>query len=677
MLFPVGTREPVHRTPWVTHALVVVNLGIYFAFNVRVWHEQGPLSLDAFLRRWAYVPDQSSWTTMVTAMFLHADIFHVALNMWALALFGRIVEDRLGPLLYALLYFGSGVGASLLQDAFTVRAAERLIPQLGASGAICGVMGGLLVTAFWAEFRFFYLFWVFSFFRAGTVTLISLWVCLYYVGADLLFSILAASEGRGAVGGVAVFAHVGGFFTGLAIALLFHHGLLRWLRGGAAPRPLEDASSAARRSVLSPIRRLRGVDPERRAATAVLRLLHRGATLQAVDHYLKSLDQFPDLTLPPVQMNDLATLLASQRRDAEARGAFEKVLATAESGHERMRALLGLARLCLEDPRRRADGVRHLRELTALAPDPETLREANHLLKRLARRDEDQTPPEETVSPLSRELEARAHGLARPAYVPVPAAPEAPRPEPPPAPLWELRADLPPPRPAYIPDPLELRPAPRPTHAVVAVGHRRIEVPRVAQVIARVTRRAMVEVAGEINRGLGVLLETDSVAQAQEVARQLATQHFEVAVVDLGLLPEAWELRTVASAAILGHALHCAHGLAPSSDIPLRDILVIAHAAIPRMAGDPEPDLICDILVREPPQRLRASHRTFRHATAGADDTLRAFVLLLAERAAHAQRDAGLAQSLATGQSQCLRFSSLEQFERYQRWLALCALARL
>jgi hypothetical protein len=84
---------------------------------------------------------------------------------------------------------------------------------------------------------------------------------------------------------------------------------------------------------------------------------------------------------------------------------------------------------------------------------------------------------------------------------------------------------------------------------------------------------------------------------------------------------------------------------------------------------------VCDILLRAAPRRLRAAEPHFSHATAGEAETLRSFALLVAARAAHAQRDAGLDRSVKLNQSACLRFASMEQFEAYQRWMVLCAAA--
>lgn len=149
------------------------------------------------------------WLTLFTCMFLHGSLMHVLGNMWFLYIFGDNVEDRYGHVGYALLYLGSGLAASLLQLASSPTSP---IPTVGASGAIAGVMG-----AYFVMFR-----------HAQVVTLLPLGVFTqlvavpapFFLGIWFLFQLLSAALAPAGVGGVAFWAHVGGFVAGLGTTWL-------------------------------------------------------------------------------------------------------------------------------------------------------------------------------------------------------------------------------------------------------------------------------------------------------------------------------------------------------------------------------------------------------------------------------------------------------------------------
>ena len=214
----------------VNNLLILVNVAAFVAEWV-----QGD-RLGAFLWRHSFVPARffhpglyEGWSflagagTIFTAMFLHEGLVHLGGNMLFLWIFGDNVEDALGHGRYLLFYLGSGIGATLLQ-AFLSAGSEAL--NLGASGAIAGVLGAYFVL----------------FPRARVVTVVPLFVFfplvevpagLYLLGWFLLQfwmgSASIASSHAAAQGGVAWWAHIGGFVTGLA--------LLFWLRPARRPAP--------------------------------------------------------------------------------------------------------------------------------------------------------------------------------------------------------------------------------------------------------------------------------------------------------------------------------------------------------------------------------------------------------------------------------------------------------
>lgn len=151
----------------------------------------------------------SPWLTLLTAMFMHAGLLHLAGNMWFLFVFGPSLEDSLGKLAYLLFYLLTGFGATAAQLAHDP---GSTIPFLGASGAIAGVMGGFAVR----------------FPGANVLTLIPIvlytlahlpaWIfMLIYIGEQIFMSVVHSEQN----GGVAWWAHVGGFATGYAAIRVF------------------------------------------------------------------------------------------------------------------------------------------------------------------------------------------------------------------------------------------------------------------------------------------------------------------------------------------------------------------------------------------------------------------------------------------------------------------------
>ena len=155
--------------------------------------------------------------TILTSMFLHGGVLHLAGNLLFLWVFGNNVEDTLGRVRFLLFYLGCGVAAALAQTLLSAAAGDPLVPMVGASGAIAGVLGAylalypgarvvaLLPLGFFATFVqipavFFLGFWFLQQFLSGTLT-------------------LGAETAQG--GGVAWWAHVGGFVAGLALVFLF------------------------------------------------------------------------------------------------------------------------------------------------------------------------------------------------------------------------------------------------------------------------------------------------------------------------------------------------------------------------------------------------------------------------------------------------------------------------
>jgi membrane associated rhomboid family serine protease len=218
-VIPIRDTVPSRTVPLVNHLLVAANVAA-FAFE---WLQGS--RLDAFLWRWAFVPARlfhpgyyEGWSflaaaaTIFTAMFLHAGLLHLAGNLLFLWIFGDNVEDALGHFRYLVFYLGSGVGATLLQAVLS-RGSE--VPNLGASGAIAGVLGAYFVL--YPRAKVVTLVPLFLFFPLIEVPaglyLLGWFLWQFWMGSA---SIVSGAQGA-AQGGVAWWAHVGGFVTGLLL----------------------------------------------------------------------------------------------------------------------------------------------------------------------------------------------------------------------------------------------------------------------------------------------------------------------------------------------------------------------------------------------------------------------------------------------------------------------------
>ena len=225
-MFPIKDDQPRYSTPYVNWFLIGLNLLIYFFQFVQ--QVQDPRSADLFDRQFGEVPahlaaflagsHRYSLEAVVlpffTSMFLHGSWMHVIFNMWGLYIFGDNVEDYLGHFNYLTFYIFAGLIAMATQVAIYL---HSNIPTLGASGAIAGVMGAYLVLYPRARV----LTWIFE--LLFVVVWLPAWVILgYWFVLNVLTGTEAASRlHRQNMGGVAVWAHVGGFIAGMVMIKLF------------------------------------------------------------------------------------------------------------------------------------------------------------------------------------------------------------------------------------------------------------------------------------------------------------------------------------------------------------------------------------------------------------------------------------------------------------------------
>jgi membrane associated rhomboid family serine protease len=205
-MIPLRDTQPSHSTPFVTVGIIVVNV-LLFLYQVSL----DPYSLNWFISHYSVIPDRLQYVDLVTSMFLHGGWMHLIGNMWFLWIYGDNVEDILGHGKFILFYLLCGIAAAYLH---VITAPYSRVPTLGASGAIAGVMGAYMVK--FPHSRIITLIPIFVFFT--TVEIPAILMLLYWFGIQIFSgvgSIGYSNVSRG--GGVAWFAHVGGFVAGIIL----------------------------------------------------------------------------------------------------------------------------------------------------------------------------------------------------------------------------------------------------------------------------------------------------------------------------------------------------------------------------------------------------------------------------------------------------------------------------
>ena len=204
-MFPIRDSERSYSTPFVTILLIVMNL-LIFLYEISL----EPYSQNHFTAQWALVPARFHAIDLLTSMFLHGGWMHVLGNMWFLWIFGDNVEDRFGTPGFLALYFLGGLAAAGL-EIFTDP--HSRVYSLGASGAIAAVLGGYLVLFPKARVITFipiFLFpWIIS---IPAVVWLGIWFLYQWLNGMAVLH-------QHAAGGVAYWAHVGGFLFGVLVAL--------------------------------------------------------------------------------------------------------------------------------------------------------------------------------------------------------------------------------------------------------------------------------------------------------------------------------------------------------------------------------------------------------------------------------------------------------------------------
>jgi membrane associated rhomboid family serine protease len=207
-MIPLRDIVPSRTTPIVTISLIVANV-LVFLYELTLGR-----AVDDFTLYFGLVPAAFSWVAVFTSMFLHGGLFHVAGNMLYLWIFGDNVEDRMGHGRFLVFYLLCGTAAALAQ---TITAPDSVVPMVGASGAIAGVMGAYFVL--YPKSRIVTLVPLFFFFQiieVPAIFFLGIWFVMQFLSG--VGSIVTATAGGG---GVAFWAHVAGFVAGLSGVIVF------------------------------------------------------------------------------------------------------------------------------------------------------------------------------------------------------------------------------------------------------------------------------------------------------------------------------------------------------------------------------------------------------------------------------------------------------------------------
>lgn len=217
-MIPLKDNIPTRHPPIVTVTLIAVNVIVYLNEMM-----MGPLAFRRFLFMYGLIPFELTqgisfaphpvpvYATIFTSMFVHAGLFHVGGNMLYLWIFGNNVEDSMGHLRFLVFYFLSGIAAALAQISMNP---DSRIPMVGASGAVSGVLGAYLLLYPHARVLTLITFgWFWRIVQIPALYVLGFWIVVQLLNGALTFNFQG--------GGVAWFAHIGGFFAGAVLIAFF------------------------------------------------------------------------------------------------------------------------------------------------------------------------------------------------------------------------------------------------------------------------------------------------------------------------------------------------------------------------------------------------------------------------------------------------------------------------
>ncbi|MEO8127776.1 MAG: rhomboid family intramembrane serine protease [Bryobacteraceae bacterium] len=204
-MIPLRHSQPSYSPPFVTVIIISLNI-LVFLFQISL----DPYERNYFIAYYGIVPDRLHYSSILTSMFLHGGWLHLIGNMWFLWIYGDNVEDVLGHAKFALFYLLCGIAAALVHIMFNP---DSRLPTIGASGAIAGVMGAYLVK--FPHSKIVALVPIFIFFTTFEVP--AVFMLIYWFVIQIFSGVGSIGYSNVEKGGVAWFAHIGGFLAGMLL----------------------------------------------------------------------------------------------------------------------------------------------------------------------------------------------------------------------------------------------------------------------------------------------------------------------------------------------------------------------------------------------------------------------------------------------------------------------------
>src|SRR5689334_8734753 len=226
-MFPIRDDQPSFSKPFVTYFIIVLNVVVFVFFELPL-QAQGPRAINGLILQFGLIPRDftraltgatdyplaANLLTVLTSMFMHGGFTHILGNMWFLWIFGDNVEDRLGHFTYLIFYLLCGLGAGIVH---TILNYNVDVPSIGASGAIAGVLGAYLVS--YPGARILTLIPIFIFMQIieiPAIIVLGFWFIMQFLSGTASLASATANAG-----GVAWWAHVGGFVIGMILVGMF------------------------------------------------------------------------------------------------------------------------------------------------------------------------------------------------------------------------------------------------------------------------------------------------------------------------------------------------------------------------------------------------------------------------------------------------------------------------
>ncbi len=390
MLLPIGDQPNPRGVPVVNLSLIALNVAIFAVITLPLSMQQvdpqtpglieylrlvqgetgvdirllyqNLTAYDLFVFQYGFRPAEGSLTTLFTCMFLHGGWAHLLGNMLFLWIFGDNVEHRLGRLGYLAAYLATGVAATLAHALFRM---DSMLPMLGASGAISGVLGFYFLWFPRNEVRLF--MWLYFYIDVFLVP--ARWVLGFYLLVDNLLPFLFSGD----AGGVAHSAHIGGFFAGVAGASL----LVQWQEWGRV-RPWFDAEDDDEGIVLEEAvdRRVIG------SAELVRAAMSRGQYAQAVRMYM--LSPFGERTfLTAPEIIALGDWLTEEQKPGDALVLFRQFLASHPGDPHAAAVHIRAGLILFYHMAHPTDAYQHLSLALQLDPPPQLAAQAIQALKEI------------------------------------------------------------------------------------------------------------------------------------------------------------------------------------------------------------------------------------------------------------------------------------------------------